>query len=91
MGPGKRKMTPAIDLSKHDFEAARQLAETEDSKVAALDFRFRMVIHRGYLYGWLTKPLETLTDAELLRVPQFGRCTLYQFRKIVPMPKQEVE
>jgi len=46
----------------------------------------RMKIARRYYYGWLEKPLEELTDAELLGTKFIGPRTVAELRTVVPAP-----
>ena len=45
-------------------------------------------VGRGYRQGWLKKPLEELTDEDLLALRGFGVYSLHRFRKVVPTPAE---
>jgi len=49
--------------------------------------RARMLITREYLWGFQEKPLEELTDAELLGAKFIGPKTVAELRTVVPAPK----
>ncbi|MBA7711956.1 hypothetical protein ES703_120924 [subsurface metagenome] len=63
---------------------ADRVNEILDGKVSN---RARMLITREYLYGWQEKPLEELTDAELLGTKFIGPKTVAELRTVVPAPK----
>ncbi len=46
-----------------------------------------MLIAREYLYGYQEKPLEELTDAELLGTKFIGPKTVAELRTVVPSPQ----
>ena len=43
---------------------------------------------RAYLYGDLVKPLDELTDKELLAEPLVGPKTVEEIRAVIPSPAQ---
>lgn len=66
---------------------SEQWDKEEQHKVAGkLTTRVENLLARGYIWGYLKKPLEQLSDEELLSVPLLGVCALYDIRRIVPRP-----
>lgn len=51
--------------------------------------RTRNVVLRGYLYGWVNKPLKELSDEELLALRSVGIKTLVEIRKVISQPPVE--
>ncbi len=45
-----------------------------------------LLMARAYLYGGLEKPLEELTDEELLAEPFVGPKTVEAIREVIPSP-----
>lgn len=64
---------------------AERWEKVDRPKLLATNLSARVVnaIGRGYLKGWLTKPLEELTDEDLLSLRNFGPAALCEFRKVV--------
>ncbi len=54
-----------------------------DGKVSS---RVILLIARAYLYGDLVKPLDELTDEELLAEPWVGPKTVEEIRAVIPSP-----
>jgi hypothetical protein len=48
--------------------------------------RARMLLSREYLYGFQEKPIEDLTDTELLASKFIGPKTVAELRTVVPAP-----
>ena len=48
-----------------------------------------LLIARAYLWGVLEKPLEKLTDKEILAVQDFGPKTLEAIRAVIPPPQEK--
>jgi len=48
--------------------------------------RVILLIARAYLYGDLVKPLDELTDEELLAGPWVGPKTVEEIRAVIPSP-----
>lgn len=48
--------------------------------------RIEFLITRCYLYGFLDKPLESITDAEFLAIGDVGPKTLAAIREVFPAP-----
>ncbi len=60
----------------------------EQPKIAGkLSTRVEHLLGRGYIYGYLKKPLEQLSDEELCSVPWLGPCALYDIRQVLPRPR----
>lgn len=74
-------------MDDQKWEARRKRAdrvkEILDGKVSD---RACMLITREYLWGWQEKPLEELTDAELLGTKFIGPKTVAELRTVVPAP-----
>jgi len=51
--------------------------------------RVVFLMARAYLYGDLVKPLDELTDEELLAEPLVGPKTIEAIRAVMPSPVQE--
>jgi len=64
---------------------AHRVNEILDGKISD---RARMLIVRDYLFGALEKPLEELTDAELLGTKFIGPRTVAELRTVVPSPQK---
>lgn len=65
----------------------RRFIEEQRAKVRGkVSRRLELVIGRGYLYGHIKKPLELLSDKELLKIPGLGAISLYDLRRVVPRP-----
>lgn len=65
--------------------------ERRDKALVLLDGkatdRVVMLVARAYLYGDLVKPLDELTDEELLAAPFIGPRTVEAIRAVIPSPK----
>jgi tetratricopeptide (TPR) repeat protein len=55
--------------------------------------RLLLSLRNAFLYDHISKPIEELTDSELLKIRNFGEKSLAEFRSIIPSPsyKEEVE
>jgi len=74
-------------MDDKDWEIRRERAD----KVHALlngkaTDRAVFLIARAYLYGDLVKPLDELTDKELLAEPFVGPKTVEEIRAVIPSP-----
>lgn len=45
-----------------------------------------LALNRAYYEGYIKKPINELTDSELLRIRNFGPKALAEVRKLVPCP-----
>lgn len=50
--------------------------------------RVKLLIARFYLWGWLEKPLEELSDVDFLWCDGCGVKTLQEIRKVIPAPER---
>lgn len=74
-------------MSDKKWEARRRRADRVDEILGGkISDRARMLIAREYLYGMQEKPLEELTDAELLDTKFIGPKTIAELRTVVPAP-----
>ena len=48
--------------------------------------RVYLLIGRYYLWGFLDKPLEQITDEEFLSIKWLGTKTVEEIRKVIPAP-----
>ncbi len=64
---------------------ADHINEILDGKISN---RASMLISREYLYGFQEKPIEELTDAELLGTMGIGPKTVAELRTVVPAPQK---
>lgn len=68
-------------------EQRRELCNREGAKLEGkVSIRIYLLLLRCYLYGDLTKPIEQVTDEELLSYYGVGPKTLAEIRKVVPAP-----
>ncbi len=76
-------------MSNKEWESRRRktdrVHEILDGKISN---RARMLIAREYLYGFQEKPLEDLTDAELLGCKFIGPKTVAELRTVIPAPEK---
>ena len=74
-------------MSMGDAEL-RTAAVREEAKVAGLNMRIQRAIYRAYWGGWVStaKPLEQLSDRDLLRIPNIGNKFLVEIRSVIPAP-----
>jgi hypothetical protein len=69
------------------MELHRKLSDKEKAKLAGkVSNRVLLLIGRQYLYGWLKKPLEEVTDDEFLSRENIGPRTLQEVRSVIPAP-----
>ena len=74
-------------MGYQQWEARRRRANRVDEILCGkISNRARMVLAREYLYGYLEKPLEELTDTELLGSKFIGPKTVAELRIVVPAP-----
>jgi len=64
-------------------ERADKIHALLDGKASS---RAVLLIARAYLYGDLVKPLDELTDEELLAQPWVGPKTVEEIRAVIPSP-----
>ncbi|MBA7593202.1 hypothetical protein ES703_00120 [subsurface metagenome] len=87
-GPRTRK-GGKVNMEDQKWKARRRrtdrVHEILDGKISN---RACMLIAREYLYGYQEKPLEELTDAELLGTKFIGPKTVAELRTVVPSPQQ---
>ncbi|MBA7620569.1 hypothetical protein ES703_27921 [subsurface metagenome] len=70
------------------WEASRKRADrVKEILEGKVSNRVCMLITREYLWGFQEKPLEELTDAELLGSKFIGPKTVAELRTVVPAPK----
>ena len=70
------------------WEASRKRADRVKGILEGkVSNRVCMLITREYLWGFQEKPLEELTDAELLGSKFIGPKTVAELRTVVPAPK----
>ncbi len=68
-------------------EEERQFAEEQKAKIRGkVPSRVELLVFRGYLYNHFQKPLELLSDKELLSTAGFGPISLAAFRSVIPHP-----
>jgi len=71
----------------NSIENRRKLMEENEAKLEGrVSERIKLLIARQYLWGEYTKPLEELTDQELLAVAYVGPKTVAEIRKVIPAP-----
>ena len=64
-------------------ERAKKVHALLDGKAS---IRVIFLMARAYLYGGLEKPLDELTDEELLAEPLVGVRTVEEIRAVIPSP-----
>lgn len=71
----------SVDLVRSELEKIR-------GKVSHRAFN---AIHRAYKGYWLSKPLEELTDRDLLKVRGLGQMSLAEIREVIKLEAENVE
>lgn len=71
-----------------DFNVRRKRADAIRSQLdGKVTKRVAMAAARGALFGEWKKPLDELTDAEILAEPGIGPGTLADIRSVIPAPE----
>lgn len=76
------------EIARERQQEGRRLWELSEEKLGGLTRRAHYLLHRAYLSGEQLKPIEELTDVDLLAVRGVGLKTLADIRAVIPAPAQ---
>jgi hypothetical protein len=84
-------MKKRTDVPKMTLRQGNKNVEREMPKLRGLiSDRAYFLLSRFYLWGYIQKPLDQVTDEEFMAIPGMGLITLKEIRRVLPGPTKEV-